>query len=193
MDETRSSLLSRVRDFGDDSAWSEFDGVYRPMLAGYARRCGLGPAVAEEIAQECLAAIVDRIRDFRRQRSFRRWLRGMVTHKVADHLRREKRERRRPSGSHTAAGVRVSHPDEIWEQTWNASHLRYFIAGLRDEFAEHTLRAFAMYVLEERPVEEISRLLGMSPNQIYVAKSRVLRRLKDRYADQLEALYGGGT
>lgn len=191
LDETRSSLLSRVRDFGDAAAWGEFDQLYRPLLTGYARRRGLGQAAAEEVAQQCLAAIVDRIRDFRRQRSFRRWLRGLVTHKVADHLRGETRQRHVPwSGRDLPDGLDA---DEIWERTWNASHVRYFVSGLRDEFADHTLQAFSLYVLDELPIEEITRRLGMSRNQIYVAKSRVIRRLRERFAEQLEALYGSGA
>jgi hypothetical protein len=55
---TRSSLLSRVRDLQDADGWMRFDQLYRPMLIEYARHRGLRQEAAEEIAQQCLAAIV---------------------------------------------------------------------------------------------------------------------------------------
>ena len=58
MPATRSSLLSRVRDLDDSDGWVEFDKLYRPLLIEYAQQRGLSFEEAEEIAQQCLIAIV---------------------------------------------------------------------------------------------------------------------------------------
>ncbi|MHC4695517.1 MAG: RNA polymerase sigma factor [Planctomycetota bacterium] len=193
MKATRSSLLSRVRDFEDDAAWSEFDKLYRPMLVGYALRRGLAVSEAEEIAQHCLAEIVPRIKKFRRERGFRSWLRGMVDHKVSDCLAQRRRQRpldtkllgQTPAGDGSA--------DQIWQEIWNQSHLTECVNSIRAEFAEHTFKAFAMYVFQNEEVATICRRLGMTPNQVYVAKSRVLARVRMRLGPALEMLYGTGS
>ena len=187
---TRTSLLERVRDLNDTEGWGQFDRLYRPMLVGYAHCRGLPGEAAEEIAQQCLAAIVSRIQGFERTYSFRGWLRGMVDHKVSDFLI----ERRR-HGQADTDGFRETRdpgpsPAEIWQRQWNRAHLRHVLAHLRTNFARHTLQAFWLYVLQERSVEEISRALDMTPNQVYVAKSRVMRSIRERFGDMFESLYG---
>lgn len=190
MSATQSSLLSRVRDLQDADSWLRFDKLYRPMLTEYARQRGLRQEASEDIAQQCLAAIVNAIPRFRRQKSFRAWLRKMVHHKVSDHLTRENRHLQSASDAIEQAVVNESAPVQLWQQRWNEAHIQYILDELRGEVAEHTLRAFEMYVIHEYPVEEIERILGMTANQIYVAKSRVLHHLRNgRFADMLESLY----
>jgi len=187
---TRSSLLERVRDLDDDAGWEEFNRLYRPLLMKYAQRRGLKGDEAEEIAQQCLEVIVTRIREFQRRKSFRGWLRQMAENKIKHHLGRKHAVEQPGMQAALAAKDRDLTPAQIWEQQWNRTHLLYCVASLRNDFAPHTLQAFELYVLHGMPVEQISQALGMSRNQIYVAKSRVIRRIKDRFADMLEALYG---
>ena len=94
MEQTRSSLLRRVRDLDDATGWNEFDKLYRPMLVSYARQRGLHPEEADEIAQECMSALVPRIKTITEKDSFRGWLRGMVANKVSDYFKRRQKHRR---------------------------------------------------------------------------------------------------
>lgn len=193
MESTRASLLSRVRDFEDASGWSEFDRIYRPLLTRYARQRGLGLDEAEEIAQQCLEIIVGRIKDFQRRQRFRSWLRRLVENKVKQHFAlRKNGVPMDPDLLQGFAGTEPS-PADSWEADWNRTHLEYFIGSLSSEFAPHNLLAFECYVLDELPVPRIAELLGMTPNQIYVAKSRVIRRIRERFGDMLSGLYGIGT
>lgn len=191
MPSTRTSLLEGVRDLRNPRDWSEFDRVYRPLLAGYARRRGLGDDEAEEIAQQCMAVIVERIGTFNRRVSFRAWLRKMVDHKVSHHFSRRARVRRAGTTILNQAPGREPSPDDEWERQWNRTHLLYCLNALRDNFASHTLRAFEMYVLEGRPVVDICRELNITPNQVYVAKARVKQRLREQVARLWAPLYGG--
>lgn len=189
MTATRSSLLRRVRDPRDARSWQEFDGIYRPLLVGYARCRGADAQLAEEVAQECLAAVSRQIGHFERKRSFRAWLRAIVDHKICDHLARA---RGSPLTDQALAVLRDPSPapGELWEKHWNEGVARMIVQRLQTTFAQHTLQAFEMYVLDERPVEEISKALGMTANQIYVAKSRVARHLRGNCDDLIDALYG---
>ncbi len=188
---TQSSLLRRVRDLNDTEGWSKFDRLYRPMLIDYARARGLPPDGAEEIAQQCLAAIVPGIQRFERRHSFRGWLRGMVNHKVADWLRQHRRQRRADTAFLANACDPAPSPTEVWARQWNEAHLRHLLGELRTNFARHNFQAFCLYVLDERPVDEISERLAMTPNQIYVAKARIIRNLRERFGHVFDALYGG--
>jgi RNA polymerase sigma factor (sigma-70 family) len=185
---TRSSLLSRIRNLDDRAGWQEFDLIYRPMLAAFARQRGLRQEAAEEIAQQCMTAVVGRINRFKRQKSFRGWLRKMVANKVCDFLR--DRVGNIGDGQFIEAHDDRDQPSRLWQREWNRAHVQYVVRGLRSELAEHTLRAFEMYVLQDVPVEQISRQLGMTANQIYVAKNRVIERLRREHtAELLDALY----
>jgi RNA polymerase sigma-70 factor (ECF subfamily) len=187
--DTHSSLLSRIKDLGDVTGWDRFDTLYRPLLLHYACRRGLDAETAEEIVQQCFLAIVHNIERFKRKRSFRGWLRGMVDNKVNDLLARKYRARELAES--VSDNVESPHnPADQWEREWNSTMVDALLARLRTTFAEHTLRAFEMYVLEERPVGEIGQLLGMTANQIYVAKSRVSTYIRENCADLVEAFYG---
>ena len=190
MEPTRSSLLRRVRNLDDATGWDEFDKLYRPILVIYARRRGLRPEEADEIAQQCMTALVERMQTFAPKSSFRGWLRGMVDHKVNDYLTQRRKHRRADTDLLARTPDPGRSPEELWQEQWNRVHLDFCIKRLRTDYAPHTLQAFAMYVLEERPVKEISRRLGMTPNQIYVAKTRVMARIRERFADTIDSLYG---
>ncbi len=190
MTATRSSLLLRVRDPRDAASWGEFHSIYRPLLIRYARHRGLDAESAEDVAQQCLAAVSQRIRGFEKKRSFRAWLRGMVDHKVADHFAKFGRPPAQLHESSMESDAESETLSNLWEVTWNGRLLQVLSEHLRSHFAEHTMRAFEMYVMRDMPVEQIANLLGMTPNQIYVAKSRVVRYLRESCDEVLENLYG---
>ncbi|MCB9866027.1 MAG: sigma-70 family RNA polymerase sigma factor [Phycisphaerales bacterium] len=188
MDDTRTSLLSRIKNPEDALSWEEFDRVYRPMLLKYAVVRGLTPEESEDVAQQCMTAIATGIQSFRRQVSFRGWLRGMIEHKVSDQLRKHGREVRARTVDFAREQQREEEPGLSWEREWNRTHLLYCLSRIRHEVAPMTFRAFEMYVLEERSVREIGESLGMTANQIYVAKSRVLAKLKQQWAELTDGL-----
>ncbi len=190
MTATRSSLLLRVCDPRDAASWGEFHSIYRPLLIRYARHRGLDAESAEDVAQQCLSAVSQRIRGFEKKRSFRAWLRGMVDHKVADHFAKVGRPPGHLNETNLESHAESGTLSNLWEQTWNERILQVLTEHLQGHFAEHTLRAFELYVLRDMPVEQISTFLGMTPNQIYVAKSRVVRHLRENCDEVLDNLYG---
>jgi DNA-directed RNA polymerase specialized sigma24 family protein len=73
--------------------------------------------------------------------------------------------------------------DELWEQQWQQEHLRYCVEQVRASVSEVNYRAFHMLVFEEATVQQVCSRLGMNPNQVYKAKSRVLQRVRQRLAE----------
>ncbi len=188
MSRTRSSLLGRIKNLEDGPSWEEFDRLYRPMLLRYALARGLRGDEADEIAQQCMAAIAGGIQEFQRRVGFRAWLRGMVDHKVADRLRKRHREHPARTADFEREQTREDNPALLWERQWNRTHLLYCLNQIRSEISPVTYEAFELYVIRELPVPEIADRLDMTPNQIYVAKYRVMERLKKRFAALAEGL-----
>jgi len=188
MSRTRSSLLERIRNLEDGPSWEEFDRLYRPLLLRYALDRGLHRDEADEIAQQCMAAIAGGIQGFQRRVSLRGWLRGMVDHKVDDQLRRRRHEAPARTADFQTEQAREDNPAQLWERQWNRTHLLYCLNLVRDEISPLTYEAFERYVIREQPVGEITERLGMTANQVYVAKHRVIERLKKRWTELAEGL-----
>jgi RNA polymerase sigma-70 factor (ECF subfamily) len=57
---------------------------------------------------------------------------------------------------------------------------------IRNEFEEKTWRACLRVVADGRKPRDVADELGMSVNSVYLAKSRVLRRVRDELAGVLQ-------
>jgi RNA polymerase sigma-70 factor (ECF subfamily) len=57
---------------------------------------------------------------------------------------------------------------------------------IRSEFEERTWRAFLMVTVEGRLPADVAVELGTTPGAVYIAKSRVLKRLREEFGDLLE-------
>jgi len=181
MNTTRGSLLLRLRDPGNSQAWGEFMSIYQPLLTRYSRSRGLGAADAEDVAQHCLTVITQKIQDFEydpRYGRFRAWLRKMVDNRIVDLLRR-RHERCADSSDFRRPQQRERSPDEVWGQIWLEEHLRHCMRVVKAQVAPKTFEAFFRTAINEQPVETVCAELGMTANQLYVARSRVTRRLQD--------------
>lgn len=185
MRDTRATLLLRVRDPGDEEAWSEFHGLYAPLLYQYARQRGLASADAEEIRDQCLLIVAQKIGSLeydREKGGFKNWLRRIAEGKVVDFFRK----RREPS-----ADARVLEhlpdprpaPEELWEQQWLYQHVLYCAAQVKATFSEQTYRAFELLAFDGCSVDDVSARLQLTRNQVYIAKSRVLRRIRTRMTE----------
>ncbi|MBI3417069.1 MAG: sigma-70 family RNA polymerase sigma factor [Verrucomicrobia bacterium] len=87
---TRPSLLARLKDWSQQTAWREFDHDYAPLLRNVARKAGLSDAEADEVAQETLIAVAKRIAEFQHagnRGSFRAWLYQQARWRIADQFR----------------------------------------------------------------------------------------------------------
>ncbi len=181
MTTTRRTLLHRVRDPADREAWEEFFGLYAPLLERYARARGLARADAEEVRDGCLEVLARRLPGFeyRRERgSFQSWLHGIARGKVIDLLR----ARRTRAGETAELGSLADPspgPDERCAAAWRAEHLRYCLREARRTEPAHVFRVFELLLVEELAVPEVCARTGLTANQVYKAKARVLRRVRE--------------
>jgi RNA polymerase sigma-70 factor, ECF subfamily len=179
VDRTNSKLLERVRFADDREAWQSFFQLYYPLLAKYARLQGLRAAEAEDVAQDCMALLARHMPGFRYSRlrgRFRGLLRTIVSRRIATQFRRRAM---RQADTQTLANLSApADSDERWEKLWLREHMLYCLRQVRPRCAPQTFEAFRLYALKELPVQEVCRRLGLTPNQVYVAKARIIRRLR---------------
>lgn len=184
--QTRASLLVQIRDGANQGAWQEFLRLYGPVVYGFARRRGLQDADAADLLQDVMRSVASTIGrlDYDRNRgTFRGWLFTVTRNKVFNFLS-AKRGRPQGAGGTTPNRMLQSHPDasdgsEVWEAEYQRRLAAIAMERVRNEFQESTWRAFWLVAVDGLPAAEVARQLGLSSGAVYVAKSRVLARLKE--------------
>jgi RNA polymerase sigma-70 factor (ECF subfamily) len=179
---TRPSLVVRVRDPGDREAWTAFVALYGPLVYGYGRRKGLGHQDAEDVAQAVFAQVAVAMRSFTYRPEvgrFRDWLGAAARNAVYRFLRKASREARGRGGDGDDVLDRIEDrgEDADWAAEFTAHVLQAALARCRPHFEADTWRAFELVWLEKQPATRAAEELGRPLDWVYVAKSRVLKRL----------------
>lgn len=185
---TSTSLLNGLRDPNNDRVWSEFNSRYQPLLLSFCRRLGLSETDAQDASQEALLAFSEAYRkgmyDAEKGR-LRTWLSRIARNKVID-MQRQKARSMDQADPEQKTHVLNALPDEdtmekVWEAEWHRALVSRSIEAVQLLFEPVTLRAFEMYVLEDRPAEEVAAHLGISANAVFKAKRRVVSRMRELY------------
>ena len=187
---TRLSLIARVRDRSNAAAWAEFVSLYEPLILRVARRAGLQPADAEDVAQDVMRNVAMALPDLtiRPDGGFRRWLFTATRNRLTDHFRSAKLRDRGAGDTGVLARLaeipaNVEEPD--WDREYERQILNWAAERVRKEFRDATWQAFSRTAIDGRSGSEVATELGMSPGAVHVARSRVLARLKDVVRDHL--------
>jgi len=182
---TRPSLLVQIRDPEDAAAWRTFVAIYSPLVFRYCRRNRLQDSDASDVVQEVMAQVARSIRGFTYQPEkgrFRDWL-GVVTRtKMWEHIRFRDRAARGSGGDeHDELLAHLASPeaDTAWTVEFQAGILRVALERVRPCFEPATWRVFERIWLEDHPASEVGCDAGMTIDAVYVAKSRVLKRLRE--------------
>lgn len=181
---TRPSLLVRVRDQADAKAWDEFYELYAPLLYKFARAQGLPHADAEDVRSQCCESLVKQLPTFeydRQKGGFKAWLKTMVSRRVIDRLRK-RREHQLDSADLRAIPAEQQAADELWEQQWRQQHLRYCVQSLKGTVTESTWQTFQLLITDGLEVSDVCDQLGISANQVYKARKRMLELIREKMA-----------
>jgi RNA polymerase sigma-70 factor (ECF subfamily) len=189
-----SSLLARLQ-LREPEAWQRLVRLYYPLVRQWCQRSGLQAADAADVAQEVLRALAAGVERFERDEgrsSFRGWLYGITRRQLLAYHRRCKN---RPAASGgTEAQLRLAEtPDEAYEESSvvdvlseRAGLVRRALELVRGEVEEHTFQAFWRSAVEGQSPAVIAADLGVSVNAVYLAKARLLRRLREEFGDLLD-------
>ena len=187
IDSTRVTLLMRLRDREDKVSWREFHQRYGDLLYRYARSRGANHADAEDAVQEVEMYLFKAMEGFRydaRKGRFRAYLRSAIVHALQRRAQKDARQAAPldPQTFDHLAAQEASSADVRWEREWRLNRLRWAMRAVAGEFEPITVKVFEFYVLADRPVDETAKEYGISKESVYQAKSRILKRLKERLA-----------
>jgi RNA polymerase sigma-70 factor (ECF subfamily) len=176
---TPVSLLEQLRRPGDEASWVRFVRLYYPLIYDWARRAGAGHEDAADLVQEVLTVLIRKLPEFEYDpsKTFRGWLHTVTRNAWRRHRRRAPRL--------LIEAVDLAEIDAegdppgrgFEEDEYRRSLVFRALQVMRVDFQPASWRACWENVVEGRPAGEVARELGITVNAVYLAKSRVLRRL----------------
>jgi RNA polymerase sigma-70 factor, ECF subfamily len=185
---TSPTLLDRLRR-QDPEGWRRHVRLYGPLIYRWCRRARLQQDDAADVAQEVFRTVAARINDFRCERpgdTFRGWLWTITRFKIGDHLRRLERQPHAAGGTDAHAAIE-NLPEQLPDDEESAADFSALVHRamelVKAEFAERTWQAFWRTAVEGQAPKDVAAELGVTPDAVRMAKSRVLRRLRDELPD----------
>ncbi len=187
MPQTSASLLERLSDRSDSEAWARLVELYSPLIRGWLRRYELADSDVNDLSQTVLAAVVANLPDFRhngRVGAFRAWLRTITVNSARQKFRMDRNHVGSPGGIAFLASLdELDDPDsglsEVWDRAYDAHVLQMLLAWAEPEFEAKTWQAFRRQVFDQARPKIVAQDLEMTVNAVLVAKSRVLKRLRE--------------
>ena len=180
---TQPSLLVRIRDPRDGTSWSQFVDLYAPLVFRFGRKHGLQDADAADFTQDVLRSVAGAVGklDYDPQRgTFRGWLFTVVRNRLRDFL--DSRRRQCQGCGDTETHALLEQQEELrdtWDQGYEWQLLTWAAEQIRGTVQESTWQAFWLTTIEEMSGQEVAKKLGMSVAAVYLAKSRMMARLKE--------------
>jgi len=188
--DTRASLILQIADVHNAQAWGEFAQLYQPVLYRLARRRGFQHADAEELVQEVMLAVARAVERFAPEkdgetgrRRFRDWLHRIARNLMVNFLTRRKHQvwgsgktdMQRLLEAECDAGSPVT---QMFEVEYRRQAFRQAAELVRQTVSENTWEAFWRSTIDDQPAGEVARQLNMSVGSVYIARSRVMARLR---------------
>ncbi len=179
MEQTPASLLYQLRGDSNEEAWARFVRLYTPMLYRWAERTSQSKVDAADLVQEVFVVLLRSLPTFNYDgsRSFRAWLHTVLRTKWCDWRRRHGRLPPNDAGLSGAVDD-MSNSVEIEEAEFRSQLISRALELLTAEFGETTILAFRGTAIESRPTAEVAAELGLTTNAVYLARGRVMRRLR---------------
>ncbi len=183
---TRASLLVRIRDPNDQAAWAEFVEIYDPVLYRLARQQGFQDADARELTQEVFIAVASAIGRWEsdpQRAKFRTWL-FRIARNLGINLLTSRRRREQGSGRTDVHSLLDEQPgpdgeaSALFEREYKRELFGRAAGRVRGQFREATWQAFWRTSVAGEEADRVARALGISVGAVYIARSRVMDRLR---------------
>jgi RNA polymerase sigma-70 factor, ECF subfamily len=181
VDTTSVTLLEQLRGPNRAAAWVRFVNLYTPLLREWAERRGFQAADAADLVQNVLVKLMYEVPRYKRVegRSFRAWLAQLLTNAGHDY-RKRKATRALPNAVGLAEVGReeINPVEELEDASYKQQLLRRGLDIVRTDFNDQTWAAFSGVMVEDRSAETVAAELGLTENAVYLARHRVLTRLR---------------
>lgn len=193
--ETRHSLMLRLLDPSDQQAWAQFVSIYEPLLLRMLRKRGLQDADARDVSQQIVLAVnqaIDRWQPDGQPASFRRWLFSIARRLALRFLQRGNRldgPSLRAKGGTDMLELLNHLPDPdpqtviAFDNEYRNELFDWAAKRIRGEFRETTWQAFWRSCVLSEPIAIVAEELGITAGNVYVARTRIIARLRQVVED----------
>jgi len=184
---TNTELLDGLRRPDNRIVWQQFVARYRPMIERYAVRFGLSAVDAQDAAQQTLIEFCTAYQAGkydREQGRLRSWLFGIARNQMRHQRRRKMRQERQVIDETSETGFFGRLPDDdefekAWDEEWRRSVLEQCLDEVRRDVDARTVEAFELFAWQGLSAQEVAERLEMTPNAVFIAKHRILRRIRE--------------
>ena len=193
---TRRTLLERLRrTCRDEAGWYDFFDTYSRLIYSVARKSGLEHSDAEDMVQATTLKVSQYIQRFEinpGRGKFRNWVCMITKQQIASHYRKLHRQ---PPLAEWEPGKEEVEPDiedpvNQWDDLWENEYVHHVndlaLAEVKKKVSPKQYQIFHLYCIKEQDVKRIAALLGVSPNEVYLAKNRVQPLYKEASRQILE-------
>lgn len=189
---TRWTLVKRLKDWDDQEGWKTFFETYWRLIYNFARQSGLAESEAQEVVQETVITVAKKVGSFNTDPSvgsFKSWLLQVTKSRIIDQLRKRPAPDRfqhslaQADDDPTPTVERVADPgslplDSRWNQEWQQNLLEAALQSVKRRVNPRHFKIFYLHVMKKLPCHEVAAALGVNVAQVYLAKSRVLVKVK---------------
>jgi RNA polymerase sigma-70 factor (ECF subfamily) len=181
---TTTQLLESLRDPANAGLWQLFDQRYRPVIIAFAVRQGLSEDDASDVAQSTLAAFTADFQAGRYDRTRGRlssWIIGIARNRLIDLIRSRRHER----GNRGESAMIDLTDDHAAQREWAEARQRVIfqqaleVLRARSRLDPRTLQAFDLCAIRSVPPEAAAAECGMTVPEVYVAKNRAIKKLRE--------------
>ena len=185
---TTVSLLLRIRDEGNQTAWTEFVELYTPLIRGYARHHGLDHNDAADLVQDVLVRVFRSIRSFEYRAGVARFSGWLLT-VTRNQIRQSARDAPRDPVSGRTSILAILHEqaaddadEALWTQTHRVRLFEWAANRVRDSFEPATWEIFERTAIGHQSPSSVAERLGLSVGAVYAARARVMARIRETIA-----------
>ena len=178
---TRKTLLMRASDPDDQEAWEDFVYYYEDFLNLVFRRFLLSKSDCEDLKQEVLLTLWQKLCDYDEERAqFRTWLTRIIRNAVINRIKKNSNKKKLAQEEVVDMLKPYSSDDfdNLIQEEWEAYAATLALERIKPLFTEKAIEVFNMS-LDNLNGNEISERLNISVDSVYKMKNRVIRRLQE--------------
>lgn len=190
---TRLSLLSRLKDWGDQASWKDFFDTYWKLIYSAGIKAGLTDAEAQDVVQETVLSVLKNMATFKydaSRGSFKTWLLRLTSWRIVDQLRKRQKllndeEEEDPDETSTRTDLleRVADPvslslEQTWDEQWEENLVDAAIERVKKKVDAKQYQVFDLHVFKKWSVARVARTLEINPGRVYLIKHRINNLIK---------------
>ena len=188
---TRSSLLSRLKDWQDAASWQEFFNTYWKLIYNTAIKAGLNDAEAQDVVQETVVSVAKKMNDFKYDQalgSFKGWLLQLTRWRILNQLKKRSpaEHHPQPPSSETETDQEIERiPDPAsldveayWNEEWQKNLVDAAIERVKTKASPKQYEIFYLHVVKKMSTTTVAATLNVNLAQVYLAKHRVSALVK---------------